>query len=227
LKAISLFSGGKDSVQAICLSLKRGMEINCLVSIVPEAEYSKLYHFQNPCLTSLQSKSMNIPLELYRSKEKNEVETLEKAIKDASELYGAEAVITGIIASKYQKEKIDRICKKNNLDHIFPLWMKNPNNILEGLISNKIKAIITRVSAAGLNDQHLGKVIDREIIDTLKKLKAKYRINISGEGGEYETFVTDAPIFSNPIEIDNASVEFDSDGGRGKYIIEKADLGAD
>jgi len=50
----------------------------------------------------------------------------------------------------------------------------------------------------------------------------KYRITLTGEGGEIETFVTDAPFFTRRIEIREASAEYKNYNGT--YRIEKAVL---
>jgi len=35
----------------------------------------------------------------------------------------------------------------------------------------------------------------------MKTLNEKYKINIAGEGGEYESFVLNCPLFKKPIKI--------------------------
>jgi len=39
------------------------------------------------------------------------------------------------------------------------------------------------------------------MLETFLKLNKKIGFNIAGEGGEYETFVIDAPLFKKKIEI--------------------------
>ena len=50
----------------------------------------------------------------------------------------------------------------------------------------------------------------------------RYRMNPAGEGGEYETFVFDAPFFRKRIEVLRASKEFHGD--HGIFRIEEARL---
>lgn len=82
--------------------------------------------------------------------------------------------------------------------------------------------IITSVSAAGLNQSWLGRRIDERCIEELLKLREKYGISIVGEGGEMETFVTDAPFFKNKIKIKKAEKSWD--GVRGVFEIKDAEL---
>jgi diphthamide synthase (EF-2-diphthine--ammonia ligase) len=60
------------------------------------------------------------------------------------------------------------------------------------------------------------------MIDELDKVSVKHGIHKGGEGGEYETFVLDGPIFKKRIDIKKAKREWD--GVRGSYIIEEAEL---
>ena len=48
-----------------------------------------------------------------------------------------------------------------------------------------------------MNESFLGRKIDERLIEDLKKLK----IHLGAEGGEYETFILNCPLFSKKIEI--------------------------
>lgn len=70
------------------------------------------------------------------------------------------------------------------------------------MIAAGLNAIIIKVAALGLNpDMHLG-VDLRSISDHLKAMNLKYELNVCGEGGEYETFVLDCPLFRKRIVVD-------------------------
>jgi len=51
----------------------------------------------------------------------------------------------------------------------------------------------------------LGREIDRRTLDELRRAAKKYQITLTGEGGEFETFVIDAPFFSRRIAIEEVS----------------------
>jgi len=59
-------------------------------------------------------------------------------------------------------------------------------------------------------------------LDDLKKLEEKFHINIGGEGGEYETFVLDCPLFRKRIVIDEAEKIWGK--VRGELLIKKVRL---
>ena len=62
MKLAALFSGGKDSTYSIYLAKNQCHDIKCLVSVFPKSDESHLLHHPNLKWTSLQSKSMKIPL---------------------------------------------------------------------------------------------------------------------------------------------------------------------
>jgi diphthamide synthase (EF-2-diphthine--ammonia ligase) len=64
--------------------------------------------------------------------------------------------------------------------------------------------------------------MDQETVGELLALAHRARINPAGEGGEYETFVLDAPFFRKRIEVLSASVEYREH--RGIYRIDRARL---
>jgi diphthamide synthase (EF-2-diphthine--ammonia ligase) len=56
----------------------------------------------------------------------------------------------------------------------------------------------------------------------LEKLSRKYGIHLTGEGGEYETFVIDAPHFEKRVNLDKMVNRWD--GQSGYLAIEQASL---
>ena len=61
--------------------------------------------------------------------------------------------------------------------------------------------MIVGVFAYPLDDSWLGRKIDEKFIEGVKKLRDKYQINPAGEGGEFETFVLNCPLFSRGLKV--------------------------
>ena len=203
MKLASLFSGGKDSIYSTYLAKKQGHEIACLISILSENKDSFMFHTPSISSTKKQAEAMNLPLIIQKTKGKEELELadLEKAIKRAKSEFNIEGIVTGALRSVYQASRIQKICDKLNLECFNPLWQKDEIEYLNELIKDKFKIIITGVAAYPLDKSWLSKLINKKFINEVKLLEQKYKIHSAGEGGEFETFVLDCPLFTKPLKI--------------------------
>lgn len=202
MKLGALFSGGKDSYYAMYLASKNH-EISCLITIISKNKESYMFHVPNIELAEQQAKALEIPLIKIVTEGKKELELkdLELAIKQAIKEYSIEGIVTGALASKYQATRIQNICDNLNLKCLNPLWQMNQVDLLNKLIKDDFKVLITGVFAYPFTEEWLGKEIDKKIINELIILNEKYKINPAGEGGEIETFVIDSPMNKYKIEI--------------------------
>ena len=71
------------------------------------------------------------------------------------------------------------------------------------MIKNKFEVIITGVFAYPLDRSWLGRKIDAEFIQEMKRLQKKYQIHSAGEGGEFESFVLHCPLFSRRLKLNS------------------------
>ena len=198
-----LFSGGKDSTLAVYMAKEQGYEVSCLISIVSENKESYMFHTPSISKTKNQAKIMEIPLIIYATKGKKEEELkdLEEAMKKAKKEFGIYGIATGTVESIYQSSRIQRICNKLDLECFNPLWQKSQFEILDDLIKNNFKVIVTGIFAYPLSKNWLGRKIDNDFIKDIKTLNKKYKINPAGEGGEFETFVLYCPLFKKELKI--------------------------
>jgi len=59
-----------------------------------------------------------------------------------------------------------------------------------------------KITCDGIGKEWLGRIIDRENFDELKKLSKKHEFRLDFEGGEAETAVLMMPEYSSDIKID-------------------------
>ena len=201
-----LFSGGKDSTMAAYLAKKKGYELTCLITVLSKNKDSYMFHTPSIQRTKQQAKVMNIPLIVDRTKgeKEKELKDLERVIKTAKKKYKINCVVTGALHSVYQASRIQKICDKLKLKCINPLWHKDEIKYLKEIIRRKFKVIVIGVSAYPLNASWLGRKIDKEFIEDVKELHEKYKIHVAGEGGEFETFVLDCPLFERSLKVTGA-----------------------
>jgi predicted ATP pyrophosphatase (TIGR00289 family) len=131
-------------------------------------------------------------------------------------------VVTGAIHSVYQATRVQRVCNDLGLWCFNPLWLKDQGEYLEEVVSSGFRFLVSSVSAGPLDESWLGREVDRAAVGELKALALRHRMNPAGEGGEYETFVLDAPFFRKRVEVLRASKEYHGD--HGIFRIEEAML---
>ena len=215
----ALFSGGKDSTLAIHRAKAMGKDVELLITMVSENDFSYMFHKPNISLTELQAEALGIKRVVYQTKGEKEKELadIELSLRENR----VTELVTGAVASSYQKDRIEAICKRLSINAISPLWRIDPMEELNELSSN-YDVIITQVAAEGFDESMLGARIDAALIQRLKAINSKYRTNMLFEGGEAESLVLDAPMFRKRITIEKSHIE--RDGSVSRYIIDSAVL---
>ncbi len=211
-----LFSGGKDSTYAAYLAKQQGHELTCLITVYSENPDSYMFHTPSIEKTKHQAEVMNLPLlvDTTKGKKEEELVDLERVIKTAIDKYGIEGITTGALYSDYQATRIQKICDKLGLKFINPLWHKDEFQYLNELIKDNFKVIIIGTAAEGLDQSWLGREINQEFIEDVTKLYNKYKIHVAGEGGEFETFVLNCPLFSRELKVIDKEITSDNNSSK-------------
>jgi diphthine-ammonia ligase len=218
-----LFSGGKDSTLALHLAAQKE-EAVCLITVVSKNKESYMFHTPNIDVTALQAQALGLPRVsvVTEGQKEEELADLEKAIVEAKEKYQIDGVVTGAVESVYQASRVQRICNRLDVWCFNPLWKHDQKALLETLVARNFKVVISGIFAYPLDETWLGKHIDAAVIARLVELQGQYGISPSGEGGEIETTVLDAPMFKRKIGILDSAIE--ARGNCGVFIIKQARL---
>ncbi|XP_061174693.1 uncharacterized protein LOC133183801 isoform X2 [Saccostrea echinata] len=226
MKVVALVSGGKDSCYNMMQCVSEGHQIVALANLKPEKKDElDSYMFQTVGHHGIDLYAEAIGLPLYRhtihgsSKsigrdymvtENDEVEDLFNLLKNVKEECGIEAVSVGAILSDYQRVRVENVCQRLGLTSLAYLWRRDQEELLKEMIESQVIAVLIKVASLGLEPKHLGKTLG-EMSPHLKKMKEKYQLNVCGEGGEYETFTVDCPLFEKRIIIDEVETVIHSD----------------
>jgi ABC transporter with metal-binding/Fe-S-binding domain ATP-binding protein len=218
-----LFSGGKDSTLALHKATEKE-EVACLITLVSKNKESFMFHTPNIDVTALHAEAIGLPLiqKVTEGKPEEELRDLEEAIGQAVKAYKIEGVVSGAVESVYQSERIQRVCSRLGVWCFNPLWKRNQKALLEEVVAKGFKVIISGVFAYPLDSSWLGKEINTELIGKLLLLEKEFGLSPSGEGGEIETTVLDAPLFKKKIEV--LDYEVDAKGNSGVFRIKRARL---
>ena len=218
-----LFSGGKDSTLALHLAAEKE-EVVCLITVVSKNPESYMFHTPNIDVTALQAEALGLPLisVITEGQKEEELTELEKAIAEAKSKFQIDGVVTGAVESVYQASRVQRICNRLDVWCFNPLWKRDQKTLLETLVEKKFKVLISGIFAYPLDEKWLGTQIDSTVISRLVELQGQYGISPSGEGGEIETTVLDAPMFKQKIEVLEYKVE--AKGNCGVFQIKQTQL---
>ncbi|NXK49569.1 DPH6 ligase, partial [Chauna torquata] len=217
------YSGGKDSCYNMMQCVAAGHQIVALANLRPAESTgqtdeldSYMYQTVGHHAIELYADALDLPLyrcfikgtsvntgRVYTTCQEDEVEDLYHLLKLVKDKEGVQAVSVGAILSDYQRVRVEDVCRRLNLQPLAYLWQEI---LLKEIISSNIQAIIIKVAAFGLDpDKHLGKTLD-QMEPYLLELSEKYGVHVCGEGGEYETFTLDCPLFKKKIVVDSAKV---------------------
>ena len=249
MRVAILASGGKDSTYACWWAIMQGWKVECLITIHIINDDSMMFQIPNTSIAGLQAHSMGVPWLpiLSDGRQEEEISDLENGINGLTNVnytferivldteviefpdnlllqlanLEIDALVVGALRSDYQKTRIERMCEKLGLISYCPLWHHNPEEHMHSLIEHGFDVRIVSVSTDGLGEEWLGQKITQDSLEELTRISAKYRFNLDGEGGEFETIVVDAPHMSQPIAVSGHS---NWKGTRGSWILESAEL---
>lgn len=227
MRVVALISGGKDSCYNMVQCVAAGHDIVALANLSPTSKDeldSYMYQTVGHMGVDLYAEAMGLPLfrqategraiiqdRDYCPTPEDEVEDLYNLLARVKNEIDVDAVAVGAILSDYQRIRVENVCVRLGLVSLAYLWRRDQGELLQEMIDCQINAIIIKVAAMGLEPaKHLGmKIADMK--PHLVKMKEKYGLNICGEGGEYETFTLDCPLFTKSIVIDEYEMVLPSD----------------
>jgi ABC transporter with metal-binding/Fe-S-binding domain ATP-binding protein len=215
MKVASLFSGGKDSTYALWYAQMQGWDVEALVTVFPERPDSWMFHYPALKWTSLQAEACRLPqvrVPTTGVKEK-EIEDLGHALHNLEKSTGIEGIVSGAIASEYQRTRLDNLCEGLGLRSFAPLWHKDPAGLVRDEIEAGFEVIVTACNALGLDERWLGTKIGPAELKELIKLNKKYGVNVAFEGGEAETFTLSSPAFRNRLTVTKATPHWSGQSG--------------
>ncbi|XP_069494629.1 diphthine--ammonia ligase [Ambystoma mexicanum] len=224
MRVVALISGGKDSTYNMMQCVAAGHQVVALANLRPADKEgltdeldSYMYQTVGHQAIDLYAEAMGLPLyrrtiegssmdtgRVYTECEGDEVEDLHKLLKLVKEAEDVEGVSVGAILSDYQRVRVENVCKRLNLQPLAFLWRRHQEELLSEMILAGVDAIVIKVAAFGLDpDKHLGRRLS-QVRPHLRELSRKYGVHVCGEGGEFETFTLDCPLFRKRIVVDSS-----------------------
>ena len=186
-----------------------------LLTVHPRGD-SYLYHVPATRLAELAAESVGIPLVAVEPDDFGAADAVDAGAQGDAELEPMEAalveleptldgglagVTAGAVESAFQTDRIRGMCERLDADLFAPLWQADPREAADAMLDAGFEIRVVQVAAYGLDESWLGRPLDRAAVDDLQALNDQYGVHLLGEGGEFETLVTDGPHMDRPIEF--------------------------
>ena len=191
MKAVGLFSGGKDSLYAVYLVEKRGVEVEQLLTLIPSLPRPSP-HAENMEALKILAESMRKHLTIVDFKK-------EGAFVEALKSLEVDALVAGDIFVEEHVEGLKEVCSKVGLELLEPLYRRDTSEIFHEIFSLGFKALITGVNLKYLGEEWLGFIISKETSAAfLSKIGS---VDPLGENGEFHTLVLDCPLYAKSFKV--------------------------
>jgi len=192
------WSGGKDSCLSLYHAIQRGGRPQCLLTMLDETGMRSRSHGLPKDLVIRQAERLGLPV-VFRSATWDQYESrFIDALNEMKEK-GMHTGVFGDIDVEAHLEWVRRVCDTAGATAYHPLWQRNRKELLDEFITLGFDAMIVVLKSEQLHERFLGRAIDKS---TVAELEAA-GIDPSGELGEYHTVVTNGPIFSSKVPIEN------------------------
>lgn len=217
-----LFSGGKDSTHVINYCLRNDIDIEALIAVKPINDEAYLWHYATVEWTTLIAKSVGLPLVLIECNEIGpEVEALvlEKVFPT---LRSDTIMLGGVGLQETQIRKVADVAAKYGKKVVIPYKNYTSEQLLKEELDSGMEIMITEVAADGLTKDFLGKKITKENFSSFRDLAKKHGFDVLGEGGSYNTYVTDAPFYHKKIIFADSQTVWDDKTRSGHLLVKAA-----
>ena len=194
MKAVGLFSGGKDSLYAVHLIEKQGVTVDHLLTLIPSLPWPSP-HAENMEALKILAESMGKHLAIVDFKR-------EGAFVEALKSLEVDALVAGDILVEAHVSGLQDVCSKVGLELLEPLYRRDTSELFHEIFSLGFKALITGVNLKYLGEEWLGFIISKETSAAfLSKIGS---VDPLGENGEFHTLVLECPLYAKSFKVKSA-----------------------
>ena len=192
MRAVALFSGGKDSLYATYLVEKQGVIIDDLITLLPTLPRPSP-HAENIEALKILADSMHKNLTIIDFRR-------EGAFIQALRNLEIDGLVAGDIFVEAHKQGLEDICGKLGLKLYEPLYGRDTSELFHEIFGSGFKAAVTGVNLKFTGEEILGFVISRETgAEFLSRIKDNDPL---GENGEFHTLVLECPLYSKSFKLE-------------------------
>jgi len=191
MKAVGLFSGGKDSLYAVHFVEKQGVNVDHLLTLLPTLPWPSP-HAENIEALKILARSMKKHMTIVDFKR-------EEAFVEALKSLEVDALVAGDIFVEAHVAGLKDVCSQVGLELLEPLYRRDTTELFHEIFSLGFKALITGVNLKYLDEEWLGFIISKETSAAfLSKIGS---VDPLGENGEFHTLVLECPLYGKSFKV--------------------------
>jgi len=188
------WSGGKDSALAYYRAVLEGHIPMALFTMFEEDGSKSRSHGLPLEILEAQAERMGLPLEIGKADWNGYEEEFISHLKNFKER-GIDMGVYGDIDLEDHRAWVQKVSKEANMEVSHPLWGEPRRKLLEELLEEGFKAVITVVDTTRMPAEFLGREFTLKLIEELEALG----VDACGEEGEFHTVIIDGPIFIEAV----------------------------
>lgn len=211
------WSGGKDCALALHTLRRDGIEPRALLTTVTEPAGRVSHHDTSAALLRRQAEATGIeliPVAFPDPCPNEEYGRRMLAALTAPELAGLREVAFGDLALADVRAWREERLAEAGLAGRFPLWGRPTAAVAEEFLTAGFEAVVCVVDTTQLDASFVGRRYDADFLADLPP-----GVDPAGENGEFHTFVTNGPVFAEPIRV---QVQLGTGRTDGRFV--RADL---
>jgi uncharacterized protein (TIGR00290 family) len=197
-KIVFCWSGGKDSALALHRLRQEGRyEVVSLLTTCNEHFQRVSMHGVRVSLAERQARAIGVPLDiiyLSRHVTNDEYQAQMSGYLLSRKVDGIAAIAFGDIFLEDLKRWREANLAAIGMRGVFPLWKEPTKLLIEEFLSLGFASIICCVNDAYLDENAVGRLIDKDFIATLPS-----DVDPCGENGEFHSFAFNGPIFKQAV----------------------------
>lgn len=194
MKAAVSWSGGKDACLAWRRACDAGADVATFLTMCDEDGTSKSHALPAPLLRA-QAQAAGVAWRGVPAPPGGYAAAFDAALAALRD-EGHTHLVLGDIDLQAHRDWLEPACRRAGLAPWFPLWGRARSDLAHDVIGSGIRARLVCVDTRWLDDAFAGADYDAAL---LARLPAG--VCPVGEGGEFHTFVHDAPGFAAPLAV--------------------------
>ncbi len=193
---VASYSGGKDSILAVDRMIRDGFNLRGLIIVYNTDMNRSWFHGIPKDVIKLVEQSIGVKIWVVETSGEEYYLNLEKQL-EVVKSQGIDLCVFGDIDIEDHRIWCKKRCSNTGIKAVFPLWLEDRKSLVSEFIKRGYKANITVINTNMMSDKYLGKVLSLDLLTQLEKAG----VDVCGENGEYHSFVSDGPLFNNPVSF--------------------------